>query len=359
MRLFPTSNNPEASARDPLGKRLFSQTAQLVKASSTLFNLIVCMFRGLQRIGLNVTPNHFYWPIPDLRELEQRDWPVYLGLGCDLRLDEQLTFAQNVISKYCGECDFGDEPSLDGAYHFNNGFFETVDAEVSYSMLRHHKPLRVIEIGSGYSTRILAKAIRANYEVDGVEGKLITIDPHQERLPLNGMGSFVTYVPKRVQDIDRDIFDTLKSGDVLFIDSSHVVGIGSDVIREYMEIIPGLHPGVIIHVHDIFLPYDYPRRSVLRNLCFWSEQYLLQAFLSFNSTFEVIWASSAMQFFHASVLEHYFPRWKNSYQCMPRSRRRFIPSIDDQRVWPSSFWMRRCEFDPLLDSGLQDEFASV
>jgi hypothetical protein len=245
---------------------LFSQTAQRVKASSTLFNLIVSTFRGLQRISLNVTPNHFYWPIPDLREHEQRDWPVYLGLGCDLRPDEQLIFCQNVISKYCDECDFGDEPSSDGADHFNNGFFETVDAEVSYSMLRYHKPLRVIEIGSGYSTRILAKAIRANYEEDGVEGKLITIDPHQERLPLNGMGNFVTYVPKRVQDMDLDVFDTLKSGDVLFIDSSHVVGIS----------IP---------------PFK----------CF---------------------GLQAMQFFHASVFEHYFPRWKNRlsiYASIPTS----------------------------------------
>jgi hypothetical protein len=354
MRLFPTSNQPSVSGKDHLGRRLFFQAAQRVKTSSTLFRLIVRTFRGLQSIGLNVTPNHFYWPVPDLRELEQRDWPVYLGRGCDLRLDEQLCFAQTVVSKYSHECNFGDEPSMDGAYHFNNGFFETVDAEVSYSMLRHYKPLRVIEIGSGYSTRILAKAIRANYEFDGVKGELITIDPHQERLPLNGMGNFVTYVSKRVQDVDLDVFDTLKSGDVLFIDSSHVVGVGSDVIREYMEIIPGLHPGVIIHVHDIFLPYDYPRRSVLRNLCFWSEQYLLQAFLSFNSTFQVLWASSAMQFFHASVLERYFPRWKNSYRSMPRSRRRFIPSIDDQRVWPSSFWMRRCDFDPLLASGFQN-----
>jgi hypothetical protein len=103
------------------------------------------------------------------------------------------------------------------------------------------------------------------------------------------------------------------------------------------------------------LPYDYPRRAVLRNLCFWPEQYLLQAFLSFNSNFQVLWASSAMQFFHASVLERFFPRWKNRYQSMPRARRRFISSIDDQRVWPSSFWMRRCEFGPLLGSGLQDE----
>jgi hypothetical protein len=340
---FQDDSNLVEPARDPQGKRWFSHVARRIKENETLFRLSVRMFRGLQRVGLNVTPNHFYWPIPDLRELETREWPLYVPTSFDLRLDDQQTFAQNVVSKYIGECDFTHEPSSSGAYHFNNGFFETVDAEVAYSMIRYYKPSRVIEIGSGYSSRVLAKALRANRELDRVEGELITIDPHPERLPPDGMGEFVTYRQQRVQDIDLDIFKTLSSGDVLFIDSSHVVGTGGDVVREYLEILPALNPGVIIHVHDIFLPSDYPRRAVLHNLCFWSEQYLLQAFLSFNSSFEVLWASSAMQFFHPKTLENCFPRWKHSYRSMPYSKRRFIPSMDDERVWPSSFWMRRSE----------------
>ncbi|MCU1297109.1 MAG: hypothetical protein JWO91_1387 [Acidobacteriaceae bacterium] len=328
-------------ATDRLGKRWFSQIAQRVKENETLFGIIVRTFRRLQRVGLNVSPNHFYWPIPDLRELEGREWPVYLGPGLDLKLDKQLGFIRQVVSRYIDECAFADKPTTDGDFHFNNGFFETVDVEVAYSMLRNYKPSRIIEIGSGYSTRVLAKAMRANREFDGVEGELITIDPHPERLPLAGMEEFVTYLQQRVQDVDLDVFRSLRSGDVLFIDSSHVVGIGSDVVREYLEIIPALQPGVIVHIHDIFLPSDYPRRAVLQNLCFWSEQYLLQAFLSFNTSFQVLWSSSAMQFFHANFLERYFPRWKHSYRLMPHSKRRFIPSIDNERVWPSSFWMRR------------------
>ena len=88
----------------------------------------------------------------------------------------------------------------------------------------------------------------------------------------------------------------------MFLDSSHVVSVGSDVVREYLEILPRLQPGVIVHVHDIFLPSDYPRDSVLSNFCFWSEQYLLQAFLTFNPHFEVLWASSAMQHYYPEVL---------------------------------------------------------
>jgi predicted O-methyltransferase YrrM len=323
------------------GKGLVLKIARRIRENESLYRLVVRTFRGLQSLGLNVSPNHFYWPVPDLQVLEKREWPLYLGPGYDLRLDEQTTFAQEVFDT-CKECDFADEPSPDG-YHFNNGFFETVDAEVAYAMLRHYKPSRVIEVGSGYSTRVLTKAMRANRELDAVEGELITIDPHPDRLPANGLEDFVTYLQQPVQDIDLDVFKRLGSGDVLFIDSSHVAGVGSDVVREYLEIFPILKPGVIIHVHDIFLPCDYPRNAVLHHFWFWSEQYLLQAFLTFNPNFEVLWASSAMQLFYPSVLEQCFPRWKHSYLSMPAAKRRLIPSIDGERVWPSSFWMRRCE----------------
>jgi predicted O-methyltransferase YrrM len=335
------TRGPQARVRWP--KRLLLHIARRARENERLYGMVLRIFRGLQRIGVNVSPNHFYWPIPDLKDLERREWHLYLGSGYDLRLDEQVTFAEEIVAAHLEECDFGDGPSEDGAYHFNNGFFETVDAEVAYAMLRHYKPSCVIEVGSGYSTRVLAKAMRANREHDGIEGKLITIDPDPDRLPTNGIEDFVTYLQQPVQDIDLDVFKKLDSGDVLFIDSSHVAGVGSDVVREYLEILPVLKPGVIIHVHDIFLPCDYPRDAVLHHFWFWSEQYLLQAFLTFNSNFQVLWASSAMQFFYPSVLERCFPRWKHSYLSMSSAKRRLIPSIDDERVWPSSFWMRRCD----------------
>ena len=98
---------------------------------------------------------------------------------------------------------------------------------------------------------------------------------------------------------------------------------------------------MIVHVHDIFLPSDYPRDAVLSNLCFWSEQYLLQAFLTFNPQFEVLWGSSAMQCYHPDVLLESFPRWEHSYRDMPKAVRQYLPTRDRDRVWPSSFWMRR------------------
>ena len=144
-----------------------------------------------------------------------------------------------------------------------------------------------------------------------------------------------------VQSVDLDVFLTLEDGDFLFLDSTHVVGIGSDVVREYLEILPRINPGVLIHAHDIFIPSDYPQNLVLKSLSFWSEQYLLQALLMFNPRFEVVWGSSAMQSFKPEALEQAFPNWKQSYQNMPTAKRRFLPSIDGERVWPSSFWMRK------------------
>jgi len=312
------------------------------------FPLLVKSFRLLQGAGVNVTPNHFYWPVPDLERLENRNWTIYSPPpSCRFDLNQQITLAQELTENYGDECRFSNQ-SRDGEYHYQNGYFEAVDAEMAYGMVRNFKPRRIIEIGTGYSTRILAAALQQNLQRDQIDGRLISIDPHPERFSTKLWSSRVEQIPVSVQDVPLEFFDFLDRNDILFIDSSHVfidsshvVATGSDVLREYLEILPRLNPGVLVHVHDIFLPSDYPRNAVLSNLWFWSEQYLLQAFLSFNSRFEVLWGSSVIQTQLPWVLEECFPNWKHSYRRMPRSKRRFIPTFDGDRVWPSSFWMRR------------------
>jgi hypothetical protein len=208
-------------------------------------------------------------------------------------------------------------------------------------MVRHIKPKRIIEVGGGHSSRVLAAALEQNLNVDGVRGTLLTIDPHPDRFPKEALSDRVQLISASVQSVDMDVFLTLADGDFLFLDSTHIVGIGSDVVREYLEILPRIHRGVLIHAHDIFIPSEYPQDLVLKNLSFWSEQYLLEALLMFNQRFEVVWGSSAMQGFKPETLERAFPHWKCSYQNMPQEKRRFLPSIDGLRVWPSSFWMRK------------------
>lgn len=334
---------PPSSSPGPKrwGKRLITFCARRLRNSSLVFPVIVCSFRALQRVGINLTPNHFYWPVPDVEQLEQREWPIYAAPpGCDFRLCEQVDLARHFAAHYIPELSWNAQPTED-SYHYHNGYFESCDAEIAYCMVRHRKPRRIIEIGSGYSTRVMAAALRANLERDGIAGDLITVDPCPERLPKSGLKDLVTVVAEPVQRLDIGLFDLLGAGDIVFIDSSHVVAVGSDVVREYLQILPRLKPGVLVHLHDIFLPSDYPRRAVLNNLSFWSEQYLLQAFLAFNPEFEVLWSASAMQISHARTLDQCFPNWKHSYTQMPPSKRRFIPTPDGDHVWPSSFWMRR------------------
>ena len=168
-----------------------------------------------------------------------------------------------------------------------------------------------------------------------------SVEPYPDATLRRGFPGFSRLIAKKVQDVPVELFASLESGDILFIDSSHVVTVGSDVVHEFFEILPRLQPGVIVHLHDIFYPSDYPRDAVLKFLWFWSEQYLLEALLTSNRGFEVIWASSAMHLLCPEVLQEAFPEWRDSYREMPAKVRRFLPTSDGKRVWPSSFWMRK------------------
>ena len=316
--------------------------ARKLRDNETVLGLMRDAFRMFQRIGITVSPNHYYWPVPDYRELETRKWPAEQEpQGLDLAFDRQLDFLQTVVPQYQAEWESDSAPFFSVSYSYSNGFFETVDAEIAYCMVRHYKPRRIVEVGGGYSSRVMAAALDLNLKRDGVRGELITIDPYPDRFPKKALSDRVHLIPHTVQEVDLDVFLSLQSGDFLFLDSSHVVGIGSDCVREYLEIIPRVAGGVLIHAHDIFIPADYPREAVLHNLAFWSEQYLLQALLMSNPQFEVLWGSSYMQSRASSALENAFPQWQHSYRNMPPEKRRFLPTRDRNRVWPSSFWMRK------------------
>lgn len=327
------------TARD---RRPLLNFARKLHENETALALMRSAFRMFQRIGITVSPNHYYWPVPDFQELESRKWPgEEEPHGLDLGFERQLDFLRTVVPQYSTEWQSDSSPFFSVSYNYNNGFFETVDAEVAYCLVRQHKPRRIVEVGGGYSSRVMAAALDLNLKLDGVRGELVTIDPYPDRFPQKALSDRVHLITQTIQNVDLDVFLSLQSGDFLFLDSSHVVGIGSDVVREYLEIVPRIANGVLIHAHDIFIPADYPREAVLHNLAFWSEQYLLQALLMFNPQFEVVWGSSYMQSRATTELENAFPHWYHSYRNMPPKKRRFIPTRDGDRVWPSSFWMRK------------------
>jgi methyltransferase family protein len=326
----------------PADRKPLLSLARRLHENETALAFMRTAFRMLQRIGISVSPNHYYWPVPDFHQLELRQWPKEEEpIGLDLGFERQLDFLQSVVLQYQPEWESDAAPLFRVGYKYCNGFFEAVDAEIAYSLVRHYKPRRIVEVGGGYSSRVMAAALELNFQRDGVRGELVTIDLCPDRYPKYALSDRVHLITQPVQEVDPEVFLSLQSGDFLFLDSSHVVGIGSDVVCEYLEIVPRLAGGVLIHAHDIFIPGDYPREAVLHNLAFWSEQYLLQALLMFNTQFAVLWGSSYMQGRAQAALDNVFPHWQHSYRKMPQVRRRFLPTRDGGRVWPSSFWMRK------------------
>ena len=210
---------------------------------------------------------------------------------------------------------------------------------MAYSFVRQRKPERVVEIGSGNSTLVLASAMQRNADA-GFPGEFVAIEPTPPVYLQHGVPGLTRLISARVQDAPFDLFLRLKANDILFIDSSHVVSMDSDVLYECLAILPRLAPGVLVHFHDIFAPLDYPEKFVKTNLCFWTEQYLLEAFLSFNKAFKVVWASSAMQKSHPDVLRR-LPRMGRQLLSHARFAKVFALTLDGKNVWPCSFWIVR------------------
>jgi hypothetical protein len=258
-----------------------------------------------ERHGFHVTPAHFYQPIPDTRSLVETlwKWPSKL-VGIDMNEPTQLDLVRQRFPKFRDECEqLPTEPTQKpGQFYLNNGLFGGLDALVSYCMVRHFQPRSIVEIGSGFSSLILGEALTKNNEPN-----LVCIDPSPQDFLRHNFPGLASLIEKKVQDVDFDFFSQLNSNDILFIDSSHAVKIGGDVNYLFLEVLPRLKPGVIVHIHDIFLPFEYRRDWVMEQFRFWTEQYLLQGFLMFNSEFEVLMANSYLNHYHQEDLKASFP----------------------------------------------------
>ena len=171
-------------------------------------------------------------------------------------------------------------------YRINNGYYDSPDADALYLMIRRFKPKRVIEVGCGNSTRVTRQAI-----IDGdLKTEVIAVDPY----PRADIAHVVDrFEQKRLEDVDPALFERLEAGDVLFIDSSHVVRMSNDVAHLFCRIIPALKPGVVIHVHDVFLPYEYPKRFFY-DCPGWGEQYMLHALLQ-SGGYSMLWPGYYLQ----------------------------------------------------------------
>ena len=269
--------------------------------------------------GFHLTPVHFYQPIPDTRTLTDDLWTRDSDLvGIDLNDAAQLHLLREVFPRFQAEYEHWPTEPTDQPHEFYmpNGMFEGLDAVVLYCMIRHFRPRVILEVGSGFSSRLAAQAALHNGN-----SRLICIDPHAGPALKRGFPGLASLIEEEVQRVDLGLFRQLGSGDFLFIDSSHVVKSGGDVNYLFLEVLPRLRPGVIVHVHDIFLPRETPRYWMRDHGYFFTEQYLLQAFLTYNTEFEVLFANSYLLRKFRDEVQAFFPGAR--------------PDDD------ASFWMRR------------------
>jgi predicted O-methyltransferase YrrM len=274
-----------------------------------------------ERAGLQVVPKTFYSPIPDLKALPPDVWERRSALrGIHFDLDEQVVWLEGLADAMREFAPPEQPTGRPGEYSLANDSYGRVGADVLHGVVRALKPRRIVELGSGHSTLIMAAAAARN-AADGAETELRTFDPFPT-VAQPGLAGLAALERIRAQDVPLSVFEELSTGDVLFVDTTHTVKLDSDVNRIVLDVLPTLAAGVIVHVHDIFLPYEYPRKWPEELALHWAEQYLLQAFLSGNRDFEVLAAVHAL------------------CQDRPQAMARLTPTWRDGAT-ASAFWFRR------------------
>ena len=260
--------------------------------------------RALLQVGVFPLRNHYYEPQFDFREESAPPTPKRDLPGIDWNTKEQLA----LLNQFNFTHELANIPSYPRnalEFHFNNGAFESGDAEFLYQLIRLKMPRQIIEIGSGYSTLMAIKAIHKNMsEASTYSCEHVCIEPYEmpwlETAP-------VSVVREKVENLNPSFFSCLGENDILFIDSSHIIRPFGDVLYEYLQILPCLNPGVIVHIHDIFSPNNYPTNWIRDDVKFWNEQYLLEAFLTHNNDWKIIGALGYIKANHFDALKGIAP----------------------------------------------------
>lgn len=266
-------------------------------------------------IGIIPIIDHYYEPLFNPKHLRYSLRKERFLPGIDFNDKEQLEILNNF--------NYNDEllqfplnkTNNELIYCYNVGAFLSGDAEYWYNMIRLFKPKKIIEIGSGSSTLMASNAINKNI-LESIHNKCehICIEPYEQKW-LEEIG--VKVIREKVEDVGLDIFKTLNGNDILFIDSSHIIRPQGDVLFEYLELLPSLNKGVIIHIHDVFTPRDYLDEWFGEN--FWNEQYLLEAFLTNNKEFKIIGATNYLSHKYNELFSSKCPIYRTQEQREPGS----------------------------------------
>lgn len=284
-------------------------------------------FTFFEKFGIHVLPIHYSSPIPDTRELRKnldqwyREWSF---TGVNFNLEEQLKLLDS-LRAYKNECDKLPSYKEVSEQVFGSGCGQ-VETHILHSMIRHSKPHTIIEVGSGVSTFFSVNALSLNKRENGIDSRMICIEPYPYTALNRIRGDCqIKIIPKLVQDVDIGFFEILREGDILFIDSSHISKINSDVNYLYLEVLPNLNEGVVIHIHDIPFPYPTPNPDywIFSKHQFWTEAALVQAFLIYNSAFKIMLCSSYLHYRVPEVLASVFSIY------------------DRKKHFPASMWLQK------------------
>jgi predicted O-methyltransferase YrrM len=261
-------------------------------------------------------PGHYYSVIIDVEAIKKREKEIWKNEnvdaieGIDLHSENQLKLVKE-FETYYSELPFKEQKTANLRYYLDNLFYPHTDGIIFYSIIRHFKPKQIIEIGSGYSSALILDT--NNLFFDNAI-KLTFIDPYPERLYSlisDNDKKATTIIESDVQLISLEVFEKLNAGDILFVDSTHVAKTGSDVNYILFEILPRLKSGVLIHFHDIFFPFEYPRDWVFKGKN-WNEDYFLKAFLMYNHNFEIKFFSNYLHMLHKDAFKN-MPLCYNGY----------------------------------------------
>lgn len=254
---------------------------------------------------------HYYSPIPRIDDVRRNEARIFNRqqshlAGIDLNVAGQLDVLKQIQAFY-GELPFPERQSPGRRYCLDNKFFPHADAIVYYGLIRLLRPGRIIEVGSGFSSAV---ALDTNELFFGGAIRNTFIEPDTQRLdsllkPEDR--TRIDILPRLLQEVPLEQFETLAAGDILFIDSSHVSKVGSDVNRLLFEVLPALRSGVYIHFHDIFYPFEYPKDWIYRGVA-WNEAYVLRAFLQYNAAFRIVIWPDYLQRFHEHEFRSALPR---------------------------------------------------
>ena len=286
------------------------------------------LFLAGDRLGVHILPVHYYSPVASRKQLRSSEaqWrrrlePVPFAWD----IDAQLAWVSSQAGAYPTELPL--KKLFDGPREFRYG---PIEAQFLYSWLRTNAPSRVVEIGSGTSTAIMSLAVQRNMEGGRGSTKITACDPYTA----DWVAELPHVTAQKVGGLDlSDEVLSLGAGDLLFIDSTHVVRTGSELAHIYLELIPELQPGVVIHIHDIYLPYLYPP-DIYKSMFDWQETTLVAALLAGNSQLRVLACQSALFHDRPERLATVFPEFTPSV---------IVDGIVDKADghYPSSLWLKR------------------